>query len=67
MIERIECVRPALRRIGTALRQILGAPDYERYVAHVIARHPGAVPVAMDEFYRSRLEERYNKPGAKCC
>lgn len=58
---------PALARIAHALRRILGAPDYERYVAHVRDRHPGAEPMSRDEFLRERLASRYSKPGARCC
>jgi uncharacterized short protein YbdD (DUF466 family) len=54
-------------RVGALLRQIVGAPDYERYVTHMHRCHPGTEPIGMREFYRARLEERYNKPGAKCC
>lgn len=53
--------------LAAAVRRVIGAPDYERYVAHVRARHPGVEPLARDEFYRMRLEDRYSKPGAKCC
>jgi uncharacterized short protein YbdD (DUF466 family) len=67
MTKRISRFGPTLGRIATALRQVVGAPDYQRYVAHVRTSHPGAVPLGWDEFYRARLEERYNKPGAKCC
>lgn len=67
MTERIARFAAALGRIATVLRQVAGAPDYQRYVAHVRGRHPGVEPLAWDEFYRSRLEERYNKPGARCC
>ena len=73
-----ENLEPArTRRVSTFLnrlaamagiaRRIVGAPDYERYVAHVRAHHPGAEPLGREEFCRARLEERYNKPGAKCC
>jgi uncharacterized short protein YbdD (DUF466 family) len=54
-------------RVAAALRQVIGAPDYARYVTHVRFCHPDAEPAGRDEFYRARLEERYNKPGAKCC
>jgi uncharacterized short protein YbdD (DUF466 family) len=54
-------------QIAAVLRRVIGAPDYERYVAHVRARHPGLEPLGAAEFYRARLEERYNRPGAKCC
>jgi uncharacterized short protein YbdD (DUF466 family) len=62
----IVCNR-ARARVAAALRQVIGAPDYERYVTHVRLCHPGAEPIAVEEFYRARLEDRYNKPGAKCC
>ncbi len=56
-----------LTRAAAVLRRVVGAPDYECYVAHVRARHPGTEPLGWAEFYRARLEERYNRPGAKCC
>ena len=67
MTKRIVRFGAVLGRIATVLHRVVGAPDYQGYVAHVRACHPGAVPIGPDEFYRSRLEERYNKPGAKCC
>jgi uncharacterized short protein YbdD (DUF466 family) len=54
-------------RVGSVARQVLGAPDYDRYVRHMTACHPGEEPAGLNEFYRTRLEERYNRPGAKCC
>ncbi|MDQ3949172.1 MAG: YbdD/YjiX family protein [Gemmatimonadota bacterium] len=62
----IACNR-ACGRVVAVVRQVIGAPDYQRYVAHVRLCHPGAEPVGWDEFYRARLEDRYSKPGAKCC
>ncbi len=56
-----------LRRAAAALRTVVGAPDYERYVAHLRTRHPDVEPVGWAEFYCSRLEDRYDKPGSKCC
>jgi uncharacterized short protein YbdD (DUF466 family) len=47
--------------------QVVGAPDYERYVTHVRRYHPGSKPLERDDFYRASLEARYNKPGARCC
>ena len=60
-------VREYLARAAAVLRTVVGAPDYERYVAHVRARHPEVEPIGCAEFYRSRLEDRYNRPGSKCC
>ena len=55
------------RRLAAIARQVLGAPDYERYVQHMRACHPQVEPLARADFYRSRLEARYDKPGARCC
>jgi uncharacterized short protein YbdD (DUF466 family) len=61
----------ALRRFtaaaGRVLRAVLGAPDYERYLAHARAHHPDQTPLSRAEFLRARLDERYAKPGARCC
>jgi uncharacterized short protein YbdD (DUF466 family) len=56
-----------LARVGAVLRRVVGAPDYEGYLAHVRAHHPDVEPLGRDEFYLARLEERYSKPGARCC
>jgi uncharacterized short protein YbdD (DUF466 family) len=60
-------VRNVLRRAAAVARQVLGVPDYDRYVEHLRARHPQIEPPARADFYRSRLEARYDKPGARCC
>lgn len=52
---------------GRALRLIIGAPDYERYLAHMRERHPGEVPLSREEFIRQRLNDRYQRPGSRCC
>lgn len=56
-----------LSGIARGLRAMLGAPDYERYVAHVQVAHPGATPMSREEFACERMESRYNKPGSRCC
>ena len=58
-----ERLRGALR----VVRAIIGAPDYERYVAHMREHHPECQIATRDEFMRQRLESRYSKPGARCC
>jgi uncharacterized short protein YbdD (DUF466 family) len=52
---------------AAALRRIIGAPDYEHYAAHMRACHPGQRVLSRDEFARQRLEDRYARPGARCC
>jgi uncharacterized short protein YbdD (DUF466 family) len=55
-----------LTRIAAVTRRILGVPDYDRYVAHIQAAHPGQAPMTEEEFFRERLEGRA-KPGSRCC
>jgi uncharacterized short protein YbdD (DUF466 family) len=56
-----------VRRIGKVVRTIIGAPDYDRYLAHVKECHPGQAPMSRDEFAKSRMDSRYNQPGNRCC
>jgi uncharacterized short protein YbdD (DUF466 family) len=60
-------LRSLAARAATVVRQVVGGPDYERYVAHVRVHHPDATPLDRTAFYRARLNDRYDKPGAKCC
>lgn len=63
----INAVRATLGRAARIIGFVAGAPDYERYVAHVRARHPGMIPLPREEFERQRLADRYDRPGARCC
>ena len=56
-----------LAELGRAIRLVLGAPDYERYLAHVRETDPEREPLTRDEFVRERMDNRYSKPGARCC
>ena len=60
-------LRVRLQRVLRVIRSIIGAPDYERYVAHVESHHPGCAVMSRDEFMRQRLESRYSRPGSRCC
>ena len=60
-------LRMNLRAIGDVTRRIIGAPDYERYLAHTRQHHPAERPLTREEFARLRLEEKYSKPGSRCC
>lgn len=52
---------------ANVLRRVIGVPDYDRYLAHVHTHHPGATPLAHEEFVRQRMLEKYTKPGGRCC
>lgn len=57
----------ALRRVAAVVRRVVGVPDYDGYVAHVRECHPGTTPMTRAEFERSRLEDKYSRPGQRCC
>lgn len=60
--------RPTLiAQAVTVIRRIIGVPDYDRYVAHVRERHPTETPMSRAEFERRWQEDRYNRPGTRCC
>jgi uncharacterized short protein YbdD (DUF466 family) len=60
-------VKELFATFARALRIVIGAPRYDAYRAHVASYHPELEPMSRAEFERRRLEERYSKPGAKCC
>ena len=57
----------ALAAVRRVLHAIIGAPDYERYVAHVRECHPGSTPMTRAAFEQSRMEDKYSRPGNRCC
>ncbi len=59
--------RTRLARALAVVRTIIGVPDYDRYVAHCARHHPEQAPMPRDEFLRRHLEDRYRRPGARCC
>jgi uncharacterized short protein YbdD (DUF466 family) len=56
-----------LHHIAGVVRRIIGVPDYDNYVAHRNARHPGETVLSRSEFERERQRARYERPGARCC
>ena len=55
------------RSACSACRQVFGMPDYERYLAHAAARHPGAPVLTREEYSRRAIERRYGGGGMRCC
>ena len=56
------------QRIRETASLMIGLPDYERYVAHVHARHPGRPVMTRAEFVAERTARRYEGRGAgRCC
>jgi uncharacterized short protein YbdD (DUF466 family) len=55
---------PGLRSTVRSLRErgarlMIGVPDYETYVAHRKANHPGQPIMSYVEFFRERQQARY--------
>jgi uncharacterized short protein YbdD (DUF466 family) len=63
----ISSARDKIERAACILRRVIGVPDYDRYVAHVNAHHPGAQPMSRDEFVKQRMIDKYSRPGGRCC
>jgi len=54
-------------QVRRAYLQIFGIPDYERYLAHVAAHHPGEAPLSRRDFSARSIEHKYARAGPKCC
>jgi len=54
-------------RTAYVVRAVLGVPDYERYLSHMRSAHPGDRVMSETEFKHTRMSDRYNGPGSKCC
>jgi uncharacterized short protein YbdD (DUF466 family) len=48
-------------------RLAIGVPDYDNYVAHMRARHPGAQVMSYAEFFNERQQKRYGNGRTGCC
>jgi uncharacterized short protein YbdD (DUF466 family) len=51
-------------------RLMIGIPDYETYVAHRTANHPGLPIMTYEEFFVERQEARYGVSRGRlrgCC
>ncbi|HEX2692450.1 MAG TPA: YbdD/YjiX family protein [Gemmatimonadaceae bacterium] len=62
-----ELVISFLARGASLVRAIIGAPDYGRYLQHMRAAHPGDRVMSETEFNHARINDRYNRPGSRCC
>ena len=67
LVAALQRLSARLARAGAVLRAVAGVPDYDRYLAHMRTHHPGTAPLTRDDFARTRMAERYEKPGSKCC
>lgn len=56
------------RAIRRGYLQMFGIPDYDAYLAHRAARHPGQPVLSRRAFAARAIDRRYGGgKGAKCC
>lgn len=56
-----------LSTTASAVRAVLGVPDYQRYLTHMRTAHPGDRVMSETEFNHTRMNDRYNRTGSRCC
>jgi uncharacterized short protein YbdD (DUF466 family) len=56
-----------MRNARQVCRQVFGIPDYEGYLAHAAARHPGQPVLSRRDFFSWAIERKYGKSGPRCC
>ena len=59
--------REAWRAVRATARLAIGVPDYDAYVAHVRAQHPGVAPMTREAFCIERMHARYGPGRSRCC
>lgn len=55
------------RLLRQAARLMVGIPDYEAYVAHRRAHHPGEPVMSYEAFFRERQASRYDGSRMRGC
>lgn len=53
--------------VARVLRQVIGAPDYERYLQHHARAHAGTPPLRRREFYADFVSARFGSGASRCC
>jgi len=59
--------REAFAQARRTARLMVGIPDYETYLAHRRAAHPGEPALSRDDFHRNRTERRFGAGTSRCC
>ncbi len=56
------------QRTRAAAELVVGVPDYDAYLAHLAATHPGETAMSRKAFFRARQAARYGAGGGlRCC
>jgi uncharacterized short protein YbdD (DUF466 family) len=62
-----ETGRYLARSLAQSLRLMVGLPDYDAYLSHMEATHPGQSPMSYEAFFRERQQARYGGGKGRCC
>jgi uncharacterized short protein YbdD (DUF466 family) len=65
-----DAIPSGFRRLREIARLMVGIPDYDGYVRHRRAVHPGEPVMSYEEFFRERQDSRYAVGRGKlrgCC
>ena len=58
----------AWKKAAETANLAVGVPDYDRYVRHRAANHPGEPVMSYAEFFRERQDARYGSAAnPRCC
>jgi uncharacterized short protein YbdD (DUF466 family) len=49
------------------IRRIVGVPDYDAYLKHLRTHHPETVPPTREQFLQKCWEDKFSRPGNRCC
>jgi uncharacterized short protein YbdD (DUF466 family) len=55
------------RQLLRLVRRILGMPDYEAYVAHLRAVHPGCPLPSERQYFEEFVRAKYSGGPTRCC
>jgi uncharacterized short protein YbdD (DUF466 family) len=56
-----------LRALARTARLMCGVADYDAYIAHRRARHPGQPTLSYEAFFKERQQARYGAGAVRCC
>ena len=67
MRDSLRWLRDKLSIAAVTLRRVAGMPDYDRFVAHLRAAHPGCPIPSRESYFTDYVKGRYDRPGTRCC
>lgn len=67
MVNPVAPVVKGIKNVGWYMGELVGDKSYEKYVAHLAARHPDAKVPTKCEFWKARYDEQEANPASRCC